>query len=122
MRCKTRTKSGKACAGQAVGGGAYCFTHDPSRASARARARKLGGKHRRKSSNAQPFPACDPKLAQGLSVFLESVMRGAWDLDIEPPLARTLGYLAAVQQKILQVGEIEDRLAALEAAVHVRPK
>jgi hypothetical protein len=41
-------------------------------------------------------------------------MRETWTLEAGVQRARTLGYLAQVQKGILEIGELETRLAALE--------
>jgi len=49
--------------------------------------------------------------------FLARVANDLNDNEITPEKARALGYLVAIMQKILEGGEIEQRLAKLEAEV-----
>jgi hypothetical protein len=45
---------------------------------------------------------------------------GALELENSLSRSRTLGYLAQVALRALEVGELEERLAALESAIHPR--
>lgn len=49
-----------------------------------------------------------------LSDTIDDVRTGRLD----PKVANTIGYLANVLVRALEVGKLEDRLAAIEAAVH----
>jgi hypothetical protein len=118
-QCKAKRKNGAPCAAQA-GADGYCAFHSPTHGKARAVGRKLGGKHRRRVENTTPFPDADVKSAVGLAAFVESVMRDTWKLESGVSRSRTLGYLAQVQKGILEIGELEERLAALEAALKTR--
>jgi hypothetical protein len=118
-KCKAKRANGTPCTANA-GVSGFCFAHDPALGRKRASARKLGGHNRRRSANDSPFPACDVQSAIGLAAFCEAVMRETWTLERGVARSRTLGYLAQVQKGILEIGEIETRLAALEAAFGVR--
>ena len=72
----------------------HCFWHSPEYAEDVAEAPRLGGLRRRR----------EVAVSGGLE---NSVAR-----------ARTLAYLAMTAIKLLEVGEPEQRLAGLEAAIH----
>jgi hypothetical protein len=116
MQCKARNKNGAPCAANA-GASGYCFTHNPAMRAKRAAARKLGGKHRRRVVSNQPFPTVDTQTAQGLIAFLDALLRETWKLEPGIARSRTLAYIASVLKTVLEVGEIEERLSALEAEV-----
>ncbi len=42
---------------------------------------------------------------------------GAWRRSLPPPRSRTLAYLAQVALRTLEVGDLEERITALEQAV-----
>ncbi|MDE3089633.1 MAG: hypothetical protein KGJ80_09680 [Chloroflexota bacterium] len=109
-------KNGSYCAAKA-GASGFCFAHDPTRGRERAQARRLGGRNRRRVLNDTPFPECDAKTAQGLTVFLDALLRETWTLERGIARSRTLAYIAQVQKGIVESSEIETRLTALEAAV-----
>jgi Family of unknown function (DUF5763) len=117
--CKAKTTNGEPCAAKPNASG-YCFAHDPELARKRTQARKLGGRNRRRVLNDTPFPDCDVKTAQGLTAFVESVMRETWKLEASVARSRTLGYLAQVQKGIIEVGELEERVAAIETVLKNR--
>lgn len=50
--CKAKKKDGAPCESAARASG-FCFIHDPTQAKARAQARRLGGKHRRRGACGQ---------------------------------------------------------------------
>lgn len=116
-RCKATRKNGQPCGAYAIADGDYCFTHSPEHKGQRQDAHQKGGKNRKRQRILKPFPMCDPKTVQGLGQFLEVVMQGAWSQDIQPPLARTLGYLAQVQKGVIEAGELEARVKHLEEII-----
>ncbi len=118
-RCRARTRSGKPCAGYAVHGSDYCFTHDPGSAEERRRAHSLGGHHRR-AAPASPFPEIDARTAVGLSAILDRLLQDTWSLENSVERTRALAYLARVQKDLLETSMLESRVAALEAALRRR--
>jgi len=118
-KCQAKRTNGKPCTANA-GATGYCFAHDPTLGRKRAQARRNGGKHRGHVENKTPFPDCNLQSAVGLGAFLEAVIRDAWKLETGVQRARTLGYLAQVQKGVLEIGELETRLAALEGALKLR--
>ncbi len=112
--CKARTRSGTRCRAAATPSG-YCFTHDVTREAERDAARKLGGRNRRRVLNDTPFPDCDAKTAQGLTAFLDALLRETWQLERGIARSRTLAYIAQVQKGIIESSDLESRIAALES-------
>jgi len=47
--------------------------------------------------------------------FLAKVANDLNDDEITPDKARALGYLVSIMQKILEAGDLEERIAKLEA-------
>jgi hypothetical protein len=96
----------------------YCFAHDPERATEAAEARKLGGLRRRKEGTiavAYDLPGLDS--VAGIRRLLDIVVTDGVGLDNGIPRLRVLISTAVAATNLLKVGEMEDRLAALEAAV-----
>jgi hypothetical protein len=93
-----------------------CFAHDPKRGAARAKARKQGGRHRRVPL-ALDAPAEAPQLRDvgAIQSQLEAALFNALRLENSNSRSRTVGYLLGFALKALEVGELESRLAALEA-------
>jgi hypothetical protein len=97
--------------------------HDPDRFEAAAEARELGGKRRRREgtiAGAFNFEGLDnvPRLRRLLEIV------GVDLLGLENSIARGRAIISLVQAaaKLLEVGEMEERLGALEETVIQRSK
>jgi len=120
-RCAGRLPDGRPCRAWPLRGEPYCLWHSPDREEEAAEARRLGGLRRRRE-----------KTVAGVYDFeglgsIEAIRRilaiAIFDvLGLENSIARArvliAGALAAA--KLLETGDLEERLAALEA-VHQRP-
>ena len=112
--CKARTKSGTRCNAAATSSG-YCFAHAEDLKAKRDAARVLGGRNRRRIANDVPFPAdVDPSTVKGLTQLLAVLIRQCWELENSIAKHRAMAYLCQVQRGIIESGEIETRLTALE--------
>lgn len=119
MSCKARTKTGEPCSANA-GASGLCWAHDPALGAKRAEAHKHGGRQIRKGM-ATPFPNdADVKTAVGLRRYMEQVIKETWQLEPGISRSRTLGYLAQVQKGVLETGELEERVKAIETALTAR--
>jgi hypothetical protein len=100
----------------------YCFSHDPERAEEAAEARRLGGLRRRKEGTiavAYDLPGLD--TVAGIRRLLDIVVIDGVGLENGIARLRVLISTATAATNLLKVGEIEDRLASMEAAVRQRP-
>ena len=96
----------------------YCFSHDPERATEAAEARRLGGLRRRKDGTiavAYDLPGLD--TVAGIRRLLDIVVTDGVGLDNGIARLRVLISTAVAAMNLLKVGELEERLAALEGAV-----
>jgi hypothetical protein len=96
----------------------YCFSHDPERAEEAAEARRLGGLRRRKEGTiavAYDLPGLD--TVAGIRRLLDIVVTDGVGLENGIARLRVLISTATAATNLLKVGEFEDRLAGLEAAV-----
>lgn len=96
----------------------YCFSHDPERASEAAEARRLGGLRRRKESTvavAYDLPGLD--TVAGIRRVLDIVVADTVGQEHGIARQRVLISAAAAATNLLKVGELEERLAHLEAAM-----
>lgn len=121
MKCKAKTKSGSPCSMKALKGQPYCFTHDPSNGAARAKARQLGGARTRvqHAGNAETIPREIKSLADLQKVF-DYTLAEVIPMENSIPRGRLLLALIDTGVKLFQVGEMENRIAAVEAALKVR--
>jgi hypothetical protein len=117
-RCSFAKTDGEACAMAPLHDRPYCFSHDPERAADAAEARRLGGLRRRKEGTiavAYDLPGLD--TVAGIRRLLDIVVTDGVGLDNGIPRLRVLISTAVAATNLLKVGEFEERLAALEAAV-----
>lgn len=116
-KCRGKRADGDPCHAAVASGSDYCFFHDPDRAEERREAQALGGSRNRMKTLATDAPdvtvgTCED-VVRLLAKTINQVRRG----EIDPRVANAVGYLANVLIRALEQGEIEARLAALEAAL-----
>jgi hypothetical protein len=116
--CAFVMPDGQACRAGPQRDRPYCFAHDPERAADAAEARRLGGLRRRKEGTiavAYDLPGLDTVV--GIRRLLDIVVTDGVGLDNGIPRLRVLISTAVAAMNLLKVGELEERLAALEAVV-----
>ena len=92
--------------------------HCPEHATEAAEARRLGGLRRRREvavSGAYDFLGL--ASVGDIRRLLEVAVLDTLGLENSIARSRTLGYLAVAALKLLEVGELEQRLATLESAL-----
>ena len=109
--CTGMRRDGRPCTAMVLGDGAYCFAHDPTRAAERHAARRRGGQHRANLVRLRGL--VPPRL---ISVYdrLESALGEVHDGTLQPGQAAAMAGLARAMVAVLQAGELEERLRALE--------
>lgn len=112
---------GERCRQAALREGAFCFWHDPGQAEAAAEARRLGGlRRRRERVVAGTYDLAGLATVSDLRRLVEIAVVDALALENSIARARTLAYLAQTAARLLEVGELEARVAALEGALGPR--
>ena len=92
--------------------------HSPENADEIAEARRLGGlRRRREVAVVGAYDLGGLENVRDLRRILEIALLDTLSLDNSMARSRTLGYLVGVAAKLLEIGELEERLAFLEAAV-----
>ncbi len=92
--------------------------HSPEYAEEIGEARRLGGlRRRREVAVAGAYEFNGLETVADLRRLLQIAALDTLGLENSIARARTLGYLVGVAGKLLETGELEQRLAALEAAV-----
>jgi len=123
-RCAYAKADGQPCQMAPLRDRPYCFAHDPERAEEAADARRLGGLRRRKEGTiavAYDLPGLDTVV--GIRRLLDIVVTDGVGLDNGIARLRVLISTAVAAMNLLKVGELEERLAALEAVVgHPTPQ
>jgi hypothetical protein len=117
-RCAYAKADGQPCQMAPLRDRPYCFAHDPERAEEAADARRLGGLRRRKEGTiavAYDLPGLDTVV--GIRRLLDIVVTDGVGLDNGIPRLRVLISTALAAMNLLKVGELEERLAALEGVI-----
>ncbi|HXF51200.1 MAG TPA: hypothetical protein VNM43_05930 [Dehalococcoidia bacterium] len=119
--CRGLKDDGQSCGAAPLRGGEYCFWHDPGHAEEAAEARRLGGLRRRRETVVAGTYALEGLGTVGdIRRLLEIAVVDVLALENSVARARTLVYLAQTAVRLLEVGELEERVAALEAALGPR--
>ena len=120
-QCAFRKPDGHPCRAAPLTNDEFCFLHSLEHAEDVAEARRLGGLRRRREvavAGAYEFNSLETVADRRRLLDIAALDT----LGLENSIARshTLGYLVGVAAKLLETGELEQRLAALEAVVQGR--
>ena len=123
-KCQSATKDDSPCNAYAVAGSAYCYHHDPERADERRLARRRGGFHRhgRRIGSVGQSPTVSLDTMVDVARLLQGTINDALQLENSLQRARTIGYLAALLIKALDIAVFEERIAQLERTLKLREK
>ncbi len=119
--CSVRMPTGDLCRATPLRESDYCLMHSPEHAQEMQEARRLGGLRRRREVTVAG--AYDFDGLETVGDIRRLLMIAAVDtlgLDNTIPRSRTLVSLAVAAAKLLETGELEQRLAVLEGAVQGR--
>ena len=119
--CRFVREDGSPCRSAPMKGEEFCFWHSPAHAEEADEARRLGGLRRRKERTvAGAYEFGGLATVPDIRRLLEVAVIDTLSLENSVARSRTLAYLGQTALKCLEVGELEDRLALLEAAVRSR--
>ena len=116
-RCHATNQSGDPCSATPLPGQGWCVWHHPDRAEARREMSRKGGLAKRNTVRAKKRYAeggLDPDQLQGL---IGSTIVGVLGGRIAPNVGNAIAALARTSVTIREAVEVEERLAALEAAL-----
>src|SRR5208283_4584119 len=114
-RCAYRLPSGEPCGSPPLTNGEYCLMHSPEHASEVQEARRLGGLRRKREvtlSGAYDFEGLE--TVAGIRRLIEVAVLDTLGAENSLARNRTLLYAALTALKTLEVGEVAERLEALE--------
>jgi hypothetical protein len=95
----------------------FCFFHSPETAEEAAEARRLGGLHRRKKKSvAAIYGFAGLRTISDSQTLLETAAIETLAIENSINRNRTLATFVATAAKLIELGELADRVAALEAA------
>jgi hypothetical protein len=115
--CTFQMPDGRLCRASAIRGERYCYMHDPAKAEEAAEARRLGGiRRRRERTLGGAYELAGVRTLDDLLRVVEIAVFDLLGLDNSIARARALLHGALVGAKLLETGELEERIAALELA------
>ena len=119
--CTGLTKSGERCGAPPMHEEGFCFWHSPLHAEEAAAARKLGGQRRRRESTLAGAYEIGPlDTVDGIRRVLEIVTFDGLGMEISIARGRLLVSTMQAATKLLETGELEQRVAELEAILKPR--
>lgn len=119
-KCEATTKAGKPCNASA-GESGFCFVHDVSRGKERAMARRKGGLSRITPhvADASIVPK-ETRTIEGVMIILDYALQESLVLQNSIQRGRLLVSIAHGYIEALKVGEMEQRLEAVEMILQTR--
>ena len=120
-QCTFRLPSGKLCRAAPLNDSQFCRMHSPEHIKEVQEARRLGGLRRKRESTIlsdYQFESLDS--VDGIRRIVLIAVLDALSMENSMSRARTLAYLAQVALRMLEVGEIEERVSTLEELAKVK--
>ena len=115
--CTYQMPTGRPCRATPLRDEPFCFWHAPETAEEAAEARRLGGLHRRKKKTvAAIYGIGGLRTIDDLQGLLETVVIETMALENSISRNRAVAGMVATGAKLIEVGDHEERLRALEAA------
>jgi hypothetical protein len=109
---------GLACRAPALRGKSVCYWHDPDKAEEAAESRRIGGLHRRKAKSvATIYDFSGLRTVESAQRLLETAAIETLALENSIQRNRTLISAASGAGKLIEAGDLDARLTAVEAAV-----
>lgn len=119
--CTYQMPSGRPCRATPLRDEPFCFWHSPETAEEAAEARRIGGLHRRKKKTVGAIYGFHGlRTIEDNQALLETAAIETLALENSISRNRALAGFAAVGAKLIEVGDHEERLRALEAAQNAR--
>jgi hypothetical protein len=109
--------NGTPCRATPQNGSPFCFLHDPNKAEEQRRAHQAGGSTRAAKVRSAETPPKDINSFADVKGLLSDTIHQVRTGVLDPKVANCVGYLSGILLKAIEVGDIEGRLAAVEASV-----
>lgn len=121
--CEHIKSDGTPCRARPLPGGRFCFSHDPAIAGRRREGQRRGGRERSRRAATLPPDTPDLPLAtvQDVRAALAEVFNAVRVGRIDPKVGNCLALVAGQLVRAIEGGELEKRVAALEAR-QARPR
>ena len=120
--CTYQRPDGRSCRATPMRDEPFCFWHAPETAEEAAEARRLGGLHRRKKKTvASIYGVGGLRTIDDLQGLLETAAIETMALENTISRNRAIAGMVAIGAKLIETGELEERIAALELATGAVP-
>ena len=114
--CTFAMADGRACRATPLREEPFCFWHSPGTADELAEARRMGGLHRRKKKTvATIYGFGGLRTIEDNQALLETIAVETLALENSIPRNRALTSIVATGTKLIEVGDLAARVAAIEA-------
>ncbi|MEX1171627.1 MAG: hypothetical protein WEG56_03335 [Chloroflexota bacterium] len=115
--CTYQRPDGRPCRATPMRDEPFCFWHAPETAEEAAEARRLGGLHRRKKKTvAAIYGVGGLRTIDDLQGLLETTVIETMALENTISRNRAIAGMVATGAKLIETGELAERIAALELA------
>ena len=120
--CTFRKTDGKACRATPMREQEFCFLHHPDHKAEAAEARRLGGPRRRREKTLEGAYDLEEGFdtVKGIRRFVEIAALDLLGMEVSIGRANAILRAALVAAKLLEVGELEERLRNLESTLASR--
>jgi len=111
-------ETGELCRAAPLHDSEFCLMHSPEHAQEVQESRRLGGLRRKREatlSGAYDFEALD--TVAGIRRIVEVAVLDTLGMENSISRNRTLAYLAQIALRTLEVGDLEERIIALEQVI-----
>jgi hypothetical protein len=121
--CGADTIAGRPCGAPAQRSLSFCYWHDPDKAEDLAEAQRLGGlRRKRERTVAAAYDFTGLGSVESILRIFEIAAIDVLGLETSIAKSRVLINAGTAALKVLEIGELEARIALLEAAVKGRPE
>lgn len=119
--CGANNQSGETCRQAPLRDADFCFWHDPEHKAEAAEARRLGGLRRKRESTLQgAYELEGLGSVDEIRRVLEIAVLDVLGLDNSVARVRALVAVAQAASRLLEVGEVQARLDAVESVLKRR--
>ena len=117
VRCAGRQRDGRQCGAPPMKGGSFCLWHSPDHEEEANEARRLGGlRRKREKTVAGAYEVTGLSTVEDLRRLLEIAVLDTLGLDNSLARARVIIAAVGAAAKLMEIGELQARITALEAA------
>ena len=120
--CSFEMPDGRACRAAPLRGESFLFWHSPDTTADLAEARRMGGLHRRKKRTvAAIYGFGGLRSIEDHQALLETVVIETMTLENSIARNSAVTRMIATEAKLIELGDLATRLAAIEATLGRRP-